>query len=170
LDGNGRNEFQDRCLQPLGHHAWRAKALFEPNDAQGRLHDNRSPFIRLALGCVLLALALIGCGDDGGNEPAGSGAEGTWTGTITGHAQEGSLEWILQDTDGEISGTGSLSTATAGVALTIEGTFSPPNLTLTVSPEGVEDFSFFGTVGEESMKGRLNGAGFINRTVTLDRR
>jgi hypothetical protein len=71
--------------------------------------------------------------------------------------------------DGEISGSGSISTATAAVALTIEGTFSPPNLTLTVSPEGVEDFSFFGTVGEESMKGRLNGAGFINRTVTLDR-
>jgi hypothetical protein len=133
------------------------------------VHDNRSPSIRFVLGCVLLVLALIGCGDGGGNEPDGSSAEGAWAGTITGDAQEGNLEWTLQDMDGEISGTGSLSTATASVALTIEGTFSSPNLTLTIIPEGVEDFSFFGTVGEESMKGRLNGAGFINRTVTLDR-
>jgi hypothetical protein len=125
--------------------------------------------MRPALGGVLLALALIACGDDGGNQPDVSEAEGAWAGTITGDAQEGNLEWTLQDTDGDISGNGSLSTATAAVALTIEGIFSPPNLTLTVSPEGVEDFSFFGTVGEESMKGRLNGAGFVNRTVTLDR-
>ena len=125
--------------------------------------------MRLPLGRVLLALALIGCGGGGGNEPDGPGAEGVWAGTITGDAQEGGLEWTLQDLDGAISGTGSISTATAAVALTIEGTFSPPNLTLTVSPEGVENFSFFGTMGQESMKGRLNGAGFINRTVTLDR-
>jgi hypothetical protein len=125
--------------------------------------------MRLALGAVLVALALTGCGSDEGHEPDNSEAEGTWAGIITGDAQEGSLEWTLQDTDGGISGNGSLSTATASVALTIEGTFSPPNLTLTVSPQGVEDFSFFGTVGETSMKGRLNGAGFVNRTVTLDR-
>jgi len=125
--------------------------------------------MRIALGGILLALALTGCGDDGGNEPEHSEAEGAWAGTITGDAQEGRLEWTLQDTDGNISGNGTLSTATASVALTIEGTFSPPNLTLVVSPQGVEDFSFFGTVGEESMKGRLNGAGFVNRTVTLDR-
>lgn len=90
-------------------------------------------------------------------------------GITTGDAQEGVLEWTLQDTDGDISGSGSLSTATDTVALTIEGTFSPPNLSLTVSPQGFDNFTFFGTVGEESMKGRLNGAGFVNRTVTLDR-
>ncbi len=129
----------------------------------------RLPLMRLALGAILVALALTGCGGDSGNEPDNSAAEGVWAGIITGDAQEGSLEWTLQDTDGEISGNGSLSTATASVALTIEGTFSPPNLTLTVSPQGYEDFSFFGTVGETSMKGRLNGAGFVNRTVTLDR-
>ena len=118
---------------------------------------------------VLLALALFGCGDDGGTQPEASRAEGTWVGITTGDAQEGVLEWTLQDTDGDISGSGSLSTATDTVALTIEGTFSPPNLSLTVSPQGFDNFTFFGTVGEESMKGRLNGAGFVNRTVTLDR-
>jgi hypothetical protein len=139
--------------------------------ASSRPRPPRQPesLIRFALGRILLALALVGCGGDGGNEPDGPGAAGTWAGTITGDVQEGNLEWTLQDVDGEISGTGSLSTATASVALTIEGTFSSPNLTLIISPEGVEDFSFFGTVGEESMKGRLNGAGFINRTATLDR-
>lgn len=123
----------------------------------------------LLLGGVLLTLALVGCGEDGGNQPGVSEAEGSWVGTITGDAQEGILEWTLQDTDGSISGSGTVSTASDAVALTIEGTFSPPTLTLTISPEGVENFSFFGTVAEKSMKGRLNGAGFINRTVTLDR-
>ena len=125
--------------------------------------------MRLALRGVLLGLALIGCGDDGGSEPEFSAAEGVWAGIITGDAQEGILEWTLQDTGGDISGSGRISTATASVDLTIVGTFSPPNLTLTVSPQGVEDFSFFGNVGEDFMKGRLNGAGFVNRTVTLDR-
>jgi hypothetical protein len=126
--------------------------------------------LRLPLAPILVALVLLGCGNDaGGNEPDISPAEGAWAGIITGDAQEGTLEWSLQDTDGDISGEGTLSTATEAVPLTIVGTFSPPNLTLTVSPEGFVDFSFFGTVSAESMKGRLNGAGFINRTVTLDR-
>jgi hypothetical protein len=79
------------------------------------------------------------------------------------------LEWTLQDTGGDISGNGSFSTTTDATALTIEGTYSAPNLTLTIHSQMFNDFSFSGTVGEASMKGRLNGSGFMNRTVTLDR-
>ena len=125
--------------------------------------------MRLALVVVLLTLASLSCGADGGTEPDDSLAEGAWVGTITGDAQEGVLEWTLQDTDGGISGNGSLSTTNNAVALTIEGTYTAPNLTLTIRPDGFEDISFSGTVGAGSMKGRLTGAGFINRTVTLDR-
>jgi hypothetical protein len=125
--------------------------------------------VRLAFGGVLLTLALLGCGGDGGTEPGNSEAEGTWAGTITGGAQEGALEWTLQETGGDISGNGSFSTTTDAAALTIEGTYSAPNLTLTIHSQMFNDFSFSGTVGEASMKGRLNGSGFMNRTVTLDR-
>ena len=125
--------------------------------------------MRFAFAGVLLTLALLACGSDGGTEPDESLAEGTWVGTITGDAQEGVLHWSLQDTNGDISGSGSLSTTNDAVALTIEGTFSAPTLTLTIHPQGFEDISFSGMVGGGSMKGRLNGAGFMNRTVTLDR-
>ena len=125
--------------------------------------------MRLGFVAVLLTLAPLGCGGDAGTEPDESLAEGAWVGTITGDAQEGVLEWSLQDADGDISGNGSLSTTNDMVPLTIEGTYSAPNLTLAIHPQGFEDISFSGTVGGGSMKGRLNGAGFINRTVTLDR-
>jgi len=118
---------------------------------------------------VLLTLAALGCGGADGTEPGDSLASGSWVGIITGDAQEGVLEWTLQDTGGRISGNGSLSTTSDAVALTIEGTYSVPNLILAIHPEGFEDIDFSGTVGEASIKGRLNGAGLKNRTVTLDR-
>jgi hypothetical protein len=125
--------------------------------------------VRLQLRYVLLLLALLGCGGDGATTPDPSLVEGTWVGAITGDAQEGVLEWTLQDAGGAVSGVGSLSTTNDAVALTIEGTYVAPNLMLTIHPQGFEDIRFSGTVGEVSMKGRLSGAGLRNRTVTLDR-
>ncbi len=125
--------------------------------------------MRLGLVGVVLTLASLGCGGEGGTEPNDSLAEGNWVGTITGDAQEGVLEWSLQDADGAISGDGNLSTTNDAVPLAIEGSYRAPTLTLTIHPQGFDDISFSGMVGAGSMKGRLNGAGFINRTVTLDR-
>lgn len=117
---------------------------------------------------LLLALSLHACSDSA-TEPDASLAEGVWIGTITGDAQEGTLEWILEDDDGIISGEGSLKTASATVVLALEGTYSAPNLSLTMHPEGFEDIVFAGTVSERSIKGRMTGAGLVNRTVTLGR-
>jgi hypothetical protein len=119
---------------------------------------------------LLLCLLLLACSDTEAVEPAVSLAEGRWIGTITGDAQEGTLEWILSDLNGEISGEGTLSTATVSVPLTMEGAYAAPNLSLTIHPEGYQDITFSGTVSESTIKGRMTGAGLINRTVTLDRR
>lgn len=51
----------------------------------------------------------------------------------------------------------------------MEGIYQPPNLSLAIHPEGYEDISFAGTVTERTIKGRMTGAGLVNRTVTLDR-
>jgi hypothetical protein len=118
----------------------------------------------------LLTFLVLACSGGDAAEPAMSLAEGRWIGSITGDAQEGTLEWTLSDSRGEIQGTGTLSTATASVPLTIEGSYSPPNLSLSIQPEGFENITFAGTVSESTIKGRMTGAGLINRTVTLERR
>ena len=127
--------------------------------------------MKASVGLAVLTLALFGCGgDSGASGPSDESlAQGSWSGTLSGGAIEGDLEWGLEDSGGEISGNGSLSTLVRTAPLTIAGTFTPPSLTLTIQSEGFEDFTFSGTVSEESMKGRLNGSGFNNRTVTLDR-
>lgn len=118
----------------------------------------------------LLTFLVLACSGGDAAEPAMSLAEGRWIGSITGDAQEGTLEWTLSDSRGDIHGTGTLTTATASVPLTIEGSYSPPNLSLRIQPDGFENITFAGTVNERTIKGRLTGAGLINRTVTLDRR
>jgi hypothetical protein len=117
----------------------------------------------------LLTVLLLACASGDAAQPSTSLAEGRWIGSITGDAQEGTLEWTLRDSRGQIQGDGTLSTAAASVPLTIEGSYSPPNLSLTIHPEGFENITFAGTVSERTIKGRMTGAGLINRTVTLDR-
>ena len=119
---------------------------------------------------VPIAVALLGCGSDGGVGVPSSLAEGVWVGVTTGDTQEGTWEWDLEDNSRSISGDGSLSTTNSAVELTISGTYQPPTLALVIQPHGFEDIVFSGTVGSESIKGRLTGAGFLNRTVTRDRR
>jgi hypothetical protein len=124
--------------------------------------------MRRRLGSILFAVALLGCGDDAG-APDTSSLEGVWIGAITGDAQDGTLEWRLTESNGTVSGEGSLSTASASVALEIEGTYQHPGLTLTMHPAGFEDIAFAGTVNDRIIKGRMTGAGLVNRTVTLER-
>lgn len=124
--------------------------------------------MRLRLISVFIAASLLGCGSDSG-EPDASTLEGTWIGAITGDAQDGTLEWRLRESNGAVSGEGSLSTKSASVALDIDGSYEHPGLTLTMHPEGFEDIVFAGTVNDRIIKGRMTGAGLMNRTVTLER-
>ena len=117
---------------------------------------------------LMVALILLGCGEAVVG-PVTSPVEGVWAGSITGDAQDGTLEWRLTEADGVVTGEGSLSTASASIALVIEGIYERPALTLTMHPQGFEDIVFAGTVGDRIIKGRMSGAGLINRTVTLDR-
>jgi hypothetical protein len=117
----------------------------------------------------LLTFLLRACSRGDAAEPSMSLVEGRWIGSITGDAQEGTMEWTLSESRGAIEGAGTLSTATASVPLTIEGSYSPPSLSLSIQPEGFENITFAGTVSERTIKGRMTGAGLVNRTVTLER-
>jgi hypothetical protein len=55
------------------------------------------------------------------------------------------------------------------VAVTAEGTYATPDLTLTLSAQGFEDVNLSAEVGETSIVGTRNGSGFINSDITLNR-
>lgn len=51
-------------------------------------------------------------------------------------------------------------------ALTVQGTYSSPHLSLTLA---FEDMNLTATVGETDLTGTVNGSGFLNASVTLAR-
>lgn len=98
-------------------------------------------------------------------------AEGSWSGPVhdNSSAAVGTLSLTLSETNGVVTGSGSLNSASNAIAVTASGTYTPPNLSLTMSAPGFSDLNLTATVGKTSMTGTLNGSGFINSSVTLNR-
>ncbi len=121
---------------------------------------------------LLLALmfALTACGGDGGStEPVIPEVTGQWNGPVNTSGGSGSLALTLNESDGSVTGTGTLSTAGDAIALTITGNYAPPNVSLQMNAAGFEPMNLSGTVTEDEIDGTLNGSGFVNIAVTLAR-
>jgi hypothetical protein len=117
---------------------------------------------------LVLALVIAACGGDNGPDPIQ--VEGTWSGTFKSGSLTGAVAMTLVEEDGDVSGDGTIGSADDALAVTLSGTFSEPNVSLTVSAPGFEDMNLSGTVGETKLTGTLNGSGFTNATVTLTRK
>ncbi len=114
---------------------------------------------------VLGMLALAGCGGDSG--PAPIQAEGNWQGTT----QNGTvLALTLTETNGAVQGTGTFTTPSESIPLTGTGTYVEPQLSFTIAAEGFNNLNLTTTVGESRMTGTLNGSGFLNESISLDRK
>jgi hypothetical protein len=121
---------------------------------------------------VAFALVLTACGGgDGITPPKTVDAEGTWSGTFpaSGGSQNVSLTMALTETDGAVTGTGTLVTSAGSFPLTITGTFDSPRLSLGITTPGFDLVNLVAIVGEQSMTGTISGGGFSNETFTLDR-
>jgi hypothetical protein len=114
------------------------------------------------------ALALGACGGDN-NGPARIEVEDSWAGTISSGGASGSLSFTLTETDGAVTGSGSLVAGGDAVSLVVAGSYSPPTVSLTLTADGFESMNLTATVAEESMTGTLNGSGFVNTAFTLQR-
>jgi hypothetical protein len=64
---------------------------------------------------------------------------------------------------------GAGSRTEASLAVTASGTYSEPSLSLNLAATGFETVNLTATVGEETMTGMLNGSGFVNSAITLNR-
>jgi hypothetical protein len=64
---------------------------------------------------------------------------------------------------------GAGSRTEASLAVTASGTYSEPSLSLNLAATGFETVNQTATVGEETMTATLNGSGFVNSAITLNR-
>ena len=117
---------------------------------------------------VLAVLFLAACSDS--NEPSRIEIEGSWTGQFaTSGGTPVTLNMTLIETNGAVTGNSTLVTSGGSIAETVTGTYSPPSVSLQFHSDGFEDSNLSGTVGESTLTGTLNGSGFNNIAITLQR-
>lgn len=119
---------------------------------------------------IALTLGLFACGSDSSG-PAKIEAEGQWTGNIQHNdgTALGTMTLTLSETNSAVTGSGNINAGTEAIALTVVGTYTQPNLSVTLSSQGFSDVNLTATVGETSMTGTMNGSGFTGSSVTLHR-
>jgi hypothetical protein len=121
----------------------------------------------------VVAVALMGCGGDGGGmtPPETIDVEGSWSGTFPagGGGQDVSLALDLTETDGAVTGTGTLVSTAGTFPLTANGTYDSPRLSLGLATTGFDPVNLVALVADQNMTGTIGGGGFSNETFTLAR-
>lgn len=115
-------------------------------------------------------LTLFACGsDDGITPPLTVDPEGTWSGTFQADSQDVSLTLDLTETNGAVTGNGTLVTVVGSFPLTVSGTYDKPRLSLGVTTPGFDTVSVVAIVGDTAMAGTIGGGGFSNESFTLQK-
>jgi hypothetical protein len=119
---------------------------------------------------IAAVVALAACGDGKGlTPPDPEGLDGTWAGTFQADSQDVSLTLELADTNGTVTGDGTLVTSAGNFDLTATGTFDDPRLALAISTPGFDEVSLVAIVGNGTMTGTIGGGGFSNESFTLEK-
>jgi hypothetical protein len=127
--------------------------------------------LRFAL-ITLVAASTMGlkCAEgplDGGLGPGTKSLTGTWQGPI----ESLIMRVVLTETNGTVTGTGTMTQNGVPFALSVTGTSSGGNFSLNVAEVEHEPFTYTGSVqgagSGTTMTGVANGSGFVNQAVTL---
>lgn len=116
---------------------------------------------------AVCAVLLMGCGGDQG--PAVIDVQGAYQGTIQGSGSAAQMQLTLVETSGVVTGSGSLSSSSDAVSVTVAGSYTQPNVSLVLSSPGFSDITVAGTVTPTKITGSANGSGFVNGVVDLTR-
>jgi len=118
----------------------------------------------------LLALsvlaALLACGGSPA-APKPVSLTGTWIGT----SATGTWNLTLSEAaDHSISGSGTVQSGGTSIAVTVTGTHADPAVSLTLASSGFADTNYSAHLTSATeMSGTLNGSGFSNEVLVLDR-
>lgn len=122
---------------------------------------------------LAVALVVAGCGGNGGTiaPPDPVDVEGSWSGTFKADSgtQDVSLSLELVETDGAVTGTGTLVSTAGTFPLTATGTYDSPRLSLRLTTPGFDPVSLVALVDETEMTGTIGGGGFKNEAFSLSR-
>lgn len=125
--------------------------------------------MRYALSFVALLLSLGACSGDGPTAPPPPppppSMSGAWTGTSGGIT----FTFTLNESSGSLVGSGNMSNGANAVALTVTGTSAHPSISMTWSAPGYQPINFQGTRSGNSVVGAMNGSGFVNSALTLNK-
>lgn len=94
----------------------------------------------------------------------------TATGTFTGVIGSQALSVTLLQSGSAVSGVGTITNTPTGTrALSITGSFTSPNLIVTITSGSTTPFSLQGTIGADAIAASLTGAGFNGDALSLYR-
>lgn len=120
---------------------------------------------------LLFSLALIlfvGCGGDDGDDLTGPEPPSV-TGGWSGSSQGIDMTMSLSQTGTDVTGDCTMSGPTASINLSVSGSFSNPALNVTMTNAGYEPATFVGTLNGNTITGTINGSGFQDFPITLNR-
>jgi hypothetical protein len=118
----------------------------------------------LALATVVFAL---GCGDS--TLGPVMTVDGSWSGVQNGYSLSLSL---TQATTGEVTGTAYIASSAVSTPATVTGSFTYPDLHITISATNFQPVDYNGTMSQTEAKifGKLNGSGITNLEVDVKKK
>ncbi|HVX41971.1 MAG TPA: hypothetical protein VHB25_20585 [Gemmatimonadaceae bacterium] len=75
----------------------------------------------------------------------------------------------LSQDGSQVTGSGQINSGGTAVALTANGTFAAPSVSLNLSATGFEAMNYTGSLSGNTIAGTINGSGFSNLNLTLTR-
>ena len=111
---------------------------------------------------VAVTLFALGCGDS-------TGPELTVTGVWSGALSNSTVTLTLTQDGADITGAGAINGPGGTAAVTVDGIFAEPNVTLTLTAVGFSPINYSAELDRERMVGEMNGSGFSDLAVTLTR-
>jgi prepilin-type processing-associated H-X9-DG protein len=105
---------------------------------------------------------LAGCTD---STAPSDPVSGRWIGTAT----DITVDLTIARQGSDISGSGNFLFIDGSTAITVNGTWVPPNISLVLSSAGFQDTHLGGTLNAGIIDGLLNGSGFSNLEMVLSR-
>ena len=103
-------------------------------------------------------VALASCSESTAPEPQ---ITGSWSGVLGG----GTVTLTIQQAATGLVGSG----AWASDAVVLTGTYTKPTVSLNITSDGFEPLNYTGTLNQDRIVGTVNGSGYTNQSLTLER-